>query len=383
MSQVKDIYEILGVKKDSSLDDIKKAYRKLARKFHPDLNPGDKKAEERFKDISEAYAVLSDPKKREEYDRFGKNPFDGAGGFGGFGGGAGGGGFNASGGFDFRDFAGMGGAGGGAGGFDFGDVFGDLFGAQGGGRAQAAKMRGADIMANIDVTMDEAYNGVTRRMSYRREEPCAKCSGSGIESSSVCQKCMGSGRIHTSKGFFRVADRCPDCGGTGQRITKVCTGCGGQGKLMKTEDVNVKIPAGVDTGSTVRLRAKGNAGLGGGPAGDLRLKINVTPHKHFERKGSDVSIKLPITFGEAAIGARVDVPTLEGLSKMTIPPGTQGGQRFKLSGKGFPRPGGSGKGDMYVEVFVAVPKNLDDTARRVVEEVEKLYESDPRKGLGQ
>jgi len=374
MSQVKDFYEILGVKKGASLDEIKKAYRKLARKYHPDLNPGDKKAEERFKDISEAYAVLSDPKKREEYDRFGKNPFDGAGGFGGFGGTGG------AGGFDFRDFAGAGGAGGGAG-FDFGDIFGDLFGAQG-GRTQAAKMRGADIMASIDVTMDEAYHGVTRRMTYKREEPCAKCSGSGIESSSVCSKCMGSGRIHTSKGFFRVADRCPDCGGTGQRITKVCTGCGGQGKLQKTEDVNVKIPAGVDTGSTVRLRAKGNAGLGGGPAGDLRLKINVMQHKLFERKGSDVSIKLPLTFGEAALGARVDVPTLEGHSKMTIPAGTQGGQRFKLSGKGFPRPGGSGTGDMFVEVYIAVPKNLDEKARAALEEIERAYDGDPRSGLG-
>lgn len=375
MSQVKDFYELLGIKKDASLDDIKKAYRKLARKCHPDLNPGDKKAEERFKDISEAYAVLSDPKKREEYDRFGKNPFEGAGAYGP-------GGFGA-GGFDFRDFAGMGGAGG-AGGtnFDFGDIFGDLFGAQG-GRTQAARMRGADINASLEVTLDEAYHGVTKRMTYKREEPCAKCSGSGIESSSVCSKCMGSGRVHTSKGFFRVADRCPECGGTGQRITKVCAECAGQGKLLKTEHVNVKIPSGVDTGSTVRLRSKGNAGLGGGPAGDLRLKINVQQHKLFDRKGSDVSIKLPITFGEAALGARVDVPTLEGHSKMTVPAGTQGGQRFKLSGKGFPRPGGSAKGDMYVEVYIAVPKSLDEKARRAVADIEASYESDPRKGLGE
>jgi len=359
MAGVKDYYDILGLEKGASADDIKKAYRKLARKHHPDLNPGDKASEEKFKEISEAYAVLSDPKKREEYDNYGRSPFGEPGG---------------PGGFDFSQFTS------GAGGFDFGDIFGDIFGQTSRG-PQSVFRRGADITANLVVSMEDAFEGVTKKMSYKREEPCAPCKGTGIESSSVCAKCMGSGKVHTSKGFFRVSDRCPDCGGTGRRITKVCPSCGGQGKNYRTENINVKIPAGVDTGSTVRLRGKGNAGIGGGQAGDLRLRITVSPHRIFERKGDDIYLSLPVTFPEAALGAKADVPTMDGSTRMTIPPGTQGGQRFKLSGKGFTRPTGGGRGDMYVTVNIVVPREMDDKAREAAETLRSAYEFDPRKGL--
>jgi len=358
MAGVKDYYEILGLKKGVDNDEIKKAYRKLARKHHPDLNPGDKSAEEKFKEISEAYAVLSDPKKREEYDNFGKSPF----------------GEGGTGGFDFSQFQG------GAGGFEFADIFGDIFGQTSRG-SQSIFRRGSDISANLEISMEDAFSGITKRMTYRREEPCAPCAGTGIESSSVCAKCMGSGKLHTSKGFFRVADRCPECGGTGRRITKVCPSCNGQGKKQTNESINVKIPAGVDTGSTVRLRGKGNAGLGGGQPGDLRLKINVGSHRLFERKGDDITLALPITFPEAVLGAKVDVPTIDGSTRMTIPPGTQGGQRFKLSGKGFSRPSGNGRGDMFVSVNIAVPTGLDSKANEAVKDLRGAYEVDPRKGL--
>ena len=361
MAGVKDYYDILGVTKATGDDEIKKAYRKLARKYHPDLNPGDKNAEEKFKDISEAYAVLSDAKKREEYDNFGKNPF-------------------GTGGFDFNQAGGAG-----AGGFDFGDVFGDIFGQAGASSTsrgpQSIYRRGADITANIEISMHEAYEGVTKRMSYKREEPCAPCEGSGIESSTVCARCMGSGKTQTSKGFFRVADRCSECGGTGRRINKVCPTCMGQGKKYTSESINVKIPAGVDTGSTVRLRAKGNAGIGGGQPGDLRLKVTVKTHKIFERKGDDLYLSLPITFPEAALGAKVDVPTIDGSTRMTLPPGTQGGQKFKLSGKGFSRPTGKGRGDMFITAAIVVPKTLDKQATQAVRDIETAYQGDPREGL--
>ena len=358
MAGVKDYYDILGITKKTSEDEIKKAYRKLARKYHPDLNPGDKSAEEKFKEISEAYAVLSDSKKREEYDNFGKNPF-------------------GAGGFDFNQAGGAG-----AGGFDFGDIFGDIFGqSTTSSRSQSIYRRGADITANLEISMQEAFEGVTKRMSYKREEPCAPCEGSGIESSTVCARCMGSGKIQTSKGFFRVADRCPECGGTGRRINKVCPTCMGQGKKYTSESINVKIPAGVDTGSTVRLRAKGNAGIGGGQPGDLRLKVTVKTHKIFERKGDDLYLSLPITFPEAALGAKVDVPTIDGSTRMTLPPGTQGGQRFKLSGKGFTRPSGAGRGDMYVTANIIVPAKLDKDMKDVISKLRAAYGGNPREDI--
>jgi molecular chaperone DnaJ len=358
MAKVKDYYEILGVGRSAGAAEIKSTYKKLARKYHPDLNPGDKAAEEKFKEISEAYAVLIDPKKREDYDNYGRSPFDGMD----FGG-PGMGGFRGTG-FDF----------------DFTDIFGDIFGA-GPREAGPRPVRGADLVADVDVNLEEAFGGVTRKMSVSREAPCTKCSATGVESSTVCPACKGSGGVQTAKGFFRISNACPDCGGSGRKVTKRCSACGGRGKNYRKETVNVRIPAGVDDGSTVRLRGKGNAGLAGGPAGDLRLRVQVGRHALFERKGRDIYLNLPITFGEAALGAKVEVPTIDGTTMMTLPKGTQGGQRFKLSGKGFPAPGGGSRGNMYVTTQVAVPRELSKTDKDAIGEIEKAYREDPRKGM--
>jgi molecular chaperone DnaJ len=365
MAAVKDYYKLLGVEKKAGLDDIKKAYRKLARKYHPDLNPGDKSAEQKFKDLSEAYAVLSDEEKRREYDNYGRSPFEGAGGFGPFGAGARGGSQTYST-FDF----------------DFGDIFGDIFGrTASGGARQAVFRQGADIASPVEVTLEEAFRGVTKRMTYKREMPCNRCGATGVESSEYCPRCQGTGKTHISKGFFRVADRCSECGGTGRKTTKVCTDCSGMGKTFVTESVNVRIPAGVDNGSSVKLRGKGNGGLGGAPAGDLRLKVSVRPHELFERSGDDILIKLPVTFPEAALGAKVRVPTIDGSTMMTIPEATQGGRKFKLTGKGFARPGGRSRGDMYVTAAIAVPEKLGDDEREAIRKLASAYGEDPRKGL--
>lgn len=369
MSAVKDYYKILGVEKGASAEEIKKSYRKRARKYHPDLNPGDKAAEQKFKDLSEAYAVLSDAEKRKEYDNFGRSPFNGVGGGNPFGAGSPGGGQSYSN-FDF----------------DFGDAFGDIFGRMGAGATgtrgtQTAFRRGADITSHVEVTLEEAFYGVAKRMTYRREMPCNACGATGVASSEYCPACQGTGRTHVAKGFFRVADRCSSCGGTGRKTTKICGACSGAGKTHSTESVNVKIPAGVDNGSSVKLRGKGHGGVGGAPAGDLRLKVSVRAHEMFERIGDNLNIKLPITFPEAAMGAKVKVPTIDGSTMMTIPPGTQGGQKFKLSGKGFSKPEGHLRGDMYVIAAIVVPKKLDKAASRAVEELMKAYDGDPRKGM--
>jgi molecular chaperone DnaJ len=351
----KDYYKVLGLKKGASIEDIKKSFRKLARKHHPDLNPGDKAAEERFKEVNEAYAVLGDPKKKEEYDRFGRSPFEGVG----WGPGA----------PPFEDIFE----------FGFGDIFSDILGEKAGAGRSAA--RGSDLVAAVEISLGEAFSGVTKRMTIRREAPCQDCGGAGMLSSAACGKCRGTGRVSASKGFFKVDQRCASCGGSGRKVTKVCPKCGGRGKVFKAETVNVKIPPGVEDGATMRLRGLGNAGTGGGPSGNLRLRVSVTPHPLFERKGRDIYLKLPVTFGEAALGAKVEVPTLDGGAVVTIPPGTQGGQRLKLSGKGFVSPGGGGRGNMYVDIQVAVPRKMNSEAREAVSCIDEAYHESPRKGM--
>lgn len=371
MAAVKDYYKILGLKKGATPDEIKRAYRKLARKHHPDLNPGDKSSEEKFKDINEAYDVLGDAKKKEDYDNFGRSSF-GPGGadFGGFGG---------AGQRPFDDVFE----------FGFGDIFGDVFGTGGveeklrsrAGGARASIRKGADIIANMELSLEEAFGGVTRSMTIMREVSCEACGGTGIASSTVCPRCNGTGSLSQSKGFFKVAHPCPDCGGLGRKVTKHCASCNGQGKSFNTTATNVKIPPGVGNGSVVKLKGRGNAGMGGGPAGDLKIRITVRDHPVFERKGDDIYLKLPLTFGEAALGARVEVPTIDGHAVMTIPPGTQGGQRFKLSGKGFIGPGSGERGNMYVETLIAVPKNIDAKTEAAIKSIEQAYRESPRKGL--
>jgi molecular chaperone DnaJ len=351
----KDYYEVLGVKRDASQEDIKRSYRKLARKYHPDLNPGDKTAEQKFKELNEAYEVLSDPKKKAEYDQFGRSSFQGGPGFEGFRT------------YDFGDI------------FDFGvgDIFSDVFGR----KARPEAFKGQDIVTRLELSLEEAFSGVTKTIIFNREATCKICNGSGAESSVVCNLCKGTGSVKTSKGFFRMSQPCQNCGGTGRKITKICSACGGRGKVLKAETIKAKIPAGVDTGSRVRVKGMGGAGEGGGPAGDLHIEINVRQHRLFKRKGDDLYLDLPVTFSEAALGAKIEVPTIDGITVMTLPPGTQGGQRLKLSGKGFPSPKTGARGNQYVNIKIVVPKNITNKAKETLKEIESLYRENPREGM--
>ncbi len=358
-TESKDYYKILGINKNASQDEIKKAYRKLARKYHPDLNPGNKAAEQKFKEINEAYSVLGDEKKRAEYDQFGTSPF-----------GPGGPGFEG-----FRTYTGQET-------FDFGgfaDIFSDIFGAR--AKAEPHYAKGPDLIMGLELSLEEAFSGVTKPITFNREAPCKICNGTGAESSKVCEDCNGTGTSKTQKGFFRMSQVCSSCSGTGRKVTKVCSSCGGRGSVFQTETVKVKIPAGADTGSRVKLRGMGGAGMGGGPSGDLLIEITIQPHRIFKRKGDDIYLDLPVTFAEAALGAKIEVPTLDGLAAVTIPPGTQGGQRLKLSGKGMPSPKTGVRGNQYIDVKIVVPKNIDNKAREKIREIEALYKENPRKGL--
>lgn len=357
-SAVKDYYEILGVSKDATQEEIKRAYRKLARKYHPDLNPGDKTAEQRFKEINEAYDVLGDPKKREEYDRFGKTPFEAGGPWHEE--------FRAPGFEEIFEFG-------------LGDIFGDIFGKR--VRPEPSRYRGSDIIMGIEISLEEAFSGATRPITVNREAICQTCHGSGAEAYESCHKCKGTGRVQTSKGFFRMTQTCPDCGGIGRKVTKACKTCGGRGKIISTEALKVKIPPGVDNGSRVKVKSMGNAGEGGGPPGDLFIEISVRPHPLFKRVGNDLYIEVPLTFGEAALGARIEVPTIDGVAAMTIPPGTQGGQRFRLTGKGFPSPKTGVRGDQYVDIKIAIPRDVGGRAKEAIKEIEALYKENPRRGL--
>jgi len=358
-SEDKDFYKILGVTKDTSPDEIKKAYRKLARKYHPDLNPGDKVSEQKFKEINEAYEVLGDPKKKAQYDQFGSTQFR-----------AGGPGFEGFRSYDFREGFEYGG---------FGDIFSDLFGTK--TRPEAYRAKGPDMVMGLELSLEEAFSGVTKTITFNREITCRSCKGSGAESSEACNVCKGTGSIKTAKGFFSMSQPCSACGGTGKKVTKVCSACRGTGTTIHTETLRVKIPGGADNGSRVKLRGMGGAGAGGSTSGDLFIEITVKSHPIFKRKGDDIYLDLPVTFVEAALGAKIEVPTIDGFAAMTLPQGTQGNQRFKLSGKGFPSPRTGIRGNQYLVIKIAVPKNLDDSAKDKVREIEKLYRESPRERL--
>jgi molecular chaperone DnaJ len=350
----KDYYKILGVGKEATQEELKKAYRKLARKHHPDLNPNDKASEEKFKEISEAYAVLGDEKKRAEYDKGGTFNFEGFEGFKGF------------------DFGGGGG--------NFTDIFGDILGGR--FHHEAASLRGEDLIMGLDLSLEEAFAGTTMNIPISRSVACEGCRGKGAESFETCAKCHGTGRAETARGFFKIAQPCHDCGGTGKKAVSLCKNCGGRGNTFTDETLKVKIPVGADDGSIIRLKGKGNAGKGGGPSGDLLLEIGIKPHPVFQKKNNDIHVQIPVTFGEAALGTKIEVPTLDGSAMMKLPPGTQGGQRFKLSGKGYITRTGQ-RGAEYVEIKIAVPKNIPEKAKEAIRVIEDLYAEDPRKGLGE
>ncbi len=380
-----DYYELLGVPRKATAKELRAAYRKLARKYHPDLNPGDKSAEEKFKQIQEAYDTLSDTKKRQMYDQFGFN-LPGQGG-GAPGAGYGGGGSPEDihfdfGGFDFGGGAGQG-AGGAGGGTSFRDLFSQFF--RGASAAQTSDERqpGDDLEYQIDITFAEAMRGTVKKLSFTRLDVCNVCHGTGVApgDEKVCPTCGGSGQVTQTSGKMRFQITCSRCGGTG-KLRTVCRNCGGEGRVARMETLDVRIPPGAQTGSRVRVAGRGNAGMHGGPPGDLYIVMRVEPHPFFERRGDDLFTVVPITVPEASLGAKVEVPTIDGRAQVRIPPGTNSGKKLRLREKGAPSARHSGKrGDQIVEVQVVVPKPEDERVRNLLKELSKIDPEDPRREI--
>jgi molecular chaperone DnaJ len=377
-----DYYDLLGVPRKASVKDIRAAYRKLARKYHPDLNPGDKSAEEKFKQIQEAYEVLSDTKKRQMYDQFGFNtpgqgapPPPGAG----YGGGAGQN-FHVD--FDGFDFGGGGpGAGGQGGGTSFRDLFSQFFRGQGAAAQREEESEaGTDLEFHIDITFAEAMRGTVKKLSITRLDVCNVCHGEGVQpgDEKVCPTCGGSGQVTQVSGKMRFQVPCSRCGGTG-RLQTICKNCGGEGRVPRVENLDVRIPPGAHTGSRVRVAGRGNAGVHGGPPGDLYIITKVEPHPFFDRRGDDLYTTVPITVTEASLGAKVEVPTVDGRAQVRIPPGTNSGKRLRLRDKGAPSTRHAGKrGDQIVEVQIVAPKPEDERVRNLLKELAKVDPEDPR-----
>jgi molecular chaperone DnaJ len=341
----RDYYEVLGVGPGASVDEIKKAYRKLALKHHPDRNPGDKAAEERFKEASEAYQVLSDPERRAQYDRFGHAAFEQGAGFGGF------------------DFSGAG--------FEdiFSDIFGDFFGT--GRRGRSRSRRGEDLRYDLEVTFEEAAFGVEKNIKVPRFSRCSACRGLGTKNGApreTCGACRGTGQLRYQQGLFSIAKTCGQCQGQGTVLRDPCPRCRGVGAVRTQQTLNVRVPAGVDTGSRLKLRGEGEAGDNGGPSGDLYVVVHVREHPLFVRQGNDVLCEVPIGFPQAALGSEIDVPTLHGKLSMKVPAGTQSGSVFRLKGKGVPDVRGYGHGDALVRVVIETPKKLSAKQRELLEE---------------
>ena len=372
-TSTRDYYDVLGVKKTATPDEIKKAYRKLARKYHPDANPDDPKAEEKFKEVSSAYEVLSDPQKRKQYDA-GPSFF----GQGAPGGGAGGG---------FRGFQGgqpMGG--------DWADLFGNLFGGgaggfgggySGGGRRQQRAERGEDISVGVRVSFEDSLRGVTTKISVPLTVQCDTCRGSGAApgtSPTTCPQCKGRGVVSQSQGFFALSQPCGRCGGSGTVIEHPCATCGGSGVTRALKKFTVPLPAGVKDGTKIRLRGKGEPGAHGGPAGDLYVIVQVDESPLFERRGSDLLVEVPVTMTEAALGGSVRVPTPAGSVALKVPSGTQDGKLLKIKGKGAPKLGGGGKGDLLARIKVVVPESLNGEQKELLKKFAQSYKKDPRAG---
>jgi molecular chaperone DnaJ len=378
-----DYYKTLGLEKGASEDEIRKSYRRLARKYHPDLNPGDKSAEERFKQVQEAYDVLNDAEKRQMYDQFGFYSPNGA-----PGGGAGAGAQGPHmdfGGFDFSDFFSGAAAGGGGrtethGSGSFGDIFGNIFSGRGRREAEPQRPeRGSDLEYGLTIDFWQALHGTQVRLNVNRQETCDKCGGSGAQGGNnpVCPECNGTGHVTQMAGNMRFNLTCPRCQGKG-RLRNVCPGCHGEGRVLRTETVEVRIPAGVQSGSRLRVAGKGNAGAMGGPAGDLFITLNVEPHPFFHRNGDNIEIRVPVSVSEAGLGAKIEVPTVDGRALLKIPQGTQNGQKFRLREKGVMNSRRNKRGDQIVEVILQAPKTDNERTRELLRELAQVQTEDPR-----
>jgi molecular chaperone DnaJ len=358
--QAKSLYEVLGVAKNASAAEIKKAYRKLARQYHPDRNPGDKDAEERFKEVQTAYDVLSDPEKRKQYDTFGSG--DGRR--------PGPGGFTWTGGEGF-DLG------------DLGDIFGGLFGRGRGGqqRQQPRGQRGADVEVEVNLSFEDALRGLETRIPVEVETACRECGGTGAQpgtAPTICPECNGRGVLAESQGLFALSQPCPRCRGNGTVIEDPCPRCAGSGRERRTRRYTVKIPAGVRDGTRIRLKGKGEAGYGGAPAGDLHVVTRVADSPIYQRRGADLVVNVPVTFAEAALGANVEVPTPEGPVSLKIPAGSQDGKLIRIRGRGAPKLKGGGRGDVLARVRLAVPTKLTKAEREAIENLQKVSRENPR-----
>jgi molecular chaperone DnaJ len=351
----RDFYEILGVAKGASEEDIKKSYRKLAMKYHPDRNPDNKEAEEKFKEVKEAYEMLTNPEKRDAYDRYGHAGVDPNSGMGG-------GGFGAGGGF----------------GDAFGDIFGDIFGggARGGRNAGGPQVyRGADLRYNLEITLEQAAAGFDTTIRVPSWDKCDTCHGSGAKPGTqpvTCSTCAGHGQVRMQQGFFSIQQTCPKCHGSGKIIPEPCAACGGAGRIKRNKTLEVKIPAGIDSGMRIRSSGNGEPGTNGGPAGDLYVEIHIKPHTVFQREGDDLHCEMPISFSKAALGGEIEVPTLAGKVSFTIPEGTQTGKTFRLKGKGIKGVRSGYAGDLFCHVLVETPVKLTDKQKDLLREFERL-----------
>jgi molecular chaperone DnaJ len=348
MATKRDYYEVLGVNRDADEETVKKAYRRLAMKHHPDRNPDDKHSEDKFKEAKEAYEIISDPQKRAAYDRFGHAGVDASAGAAGAG---------------FGTFAEA-----------FGDIFGDIFG-QGGARSRSNVYRGADLRYNLELTLEQAAHGTETKIRIPTAEECGTCKGTGAKPGTqpkTCSMCQGSGQVRLQQGFFSIQQTCPTCHGTGKVIPDQCTACHGAGRIKTHKTLSVKIPAGVDEGDRIRLSSEGEAGVNGGPAGDLYVQMSIKPHTVFQRDGDDLHCEMPISFATAALGGDIEIPTLDGVAKIKVPAESQSGKQFRLRGKGIKGVRSSTHGDLFCHIVIETPVNLNERQKELLREFETV-----------